>query len=128
MTDLMKYIIAALITICTTTSTLSANWPEFRGANGQGISADANLPLTWSLTNNVTWKVKIKGQGWSSPVVYNGKVYLTAATVDRSDNPRTLRVICIDAKSGDIDWDKKVLSPRGKGVKPMPHPPLTATP
>ena len=93
------------------------DWPEFRGVNGSGVIPDANLPITWSTTKNVTWKVMIPGKGWSSPVVYDEKVFVTAATEDHKGDPRALRVVCLDAQTGKIDWDKKVLSPQGEGIK-----------
>lgn len=58
-----------------------STWPEFRGPNGQGISTEKNLPLSWSETENVRWKTEIPGNGWSSPVVDGGKIWLTTATV-----------------------------------------------
>ena len=45
------------------------DWPQFRGPGGEGHAAATGLPLRWSETENVAWKVPIEGQGWSSPVV-----------------------------------------------------------
>ena len=39
------------------------NWPGFRGPTGQGISHEKNLPLTWSLAENVAWRAEIPGMG-----------------------------------------------------------------
>lgn len=114
MPKFLKYIVISLMVYSTA---LADNWPEFRGVNGAGVIAEANLPFTWTTTKNVTWKVKIAGKGWSSPVVYDGKIFVTAATEDRRGNPRALRVICVNAETGRIEWDKKVLTPRGKGIK-----------
>lgn len=58
-----------------------SNWPQFRGPTGQGITTEKNLPLTWSESENIRWKTPIPGSGWSSPVVNDGKVWLTTATV-----------------------------------------------
>ena len=58
-----------------------ATWPEFRGPGGQGISTEKNLPLTWSESENIRWKTPLPGSGWSSPVLQDGKIWLTAATV-----------------------------------------------
>jgi hypothetical protein len=46
-----------------------ADWPQFRGPDGQGHSTEPGLPLTWSETENVAWRTPIDGLGWSSPVV-----------------------------------------------------------
>lgn len=87
------------------------NWPGFRGPTGQGISHEKNLPLTWSLAKNVAWRVEIPGIGWSSPVVWEDRVFVTSATPDGT----SCHVICINAGQGKILWDKEVFrqeSPR----------------
>jgi outer membrane protein assembly factor BamB len=56
-----------------------ANWPQFRGPNGMPVSSNPDLPTTWSTTENVEWVVDVPGVGWSSPIVWNGVVYVTAA-------------------------------------------------
>ena len=56
-------------------------WPRFRGPQGNPVST-ANLPDTWSKTQNVEWTAAIPGRGWSSPIVSGGKIFVTAATTD----------------------------------------------
>ena len=75
----------------------SADWPEFRGPTGQGQSTDAGLPLHWSESENIAWKVPIPGQGWSSPVVAGGEIWLTTAEGNGS-----LQVLAIEAASGRV--------------------------
>jgi outer membrane protein assembly factor BamB len=76
-------------------------WPQFRGPGGQGESDAARLPLEWSETTNVAWKVPVPGLGWSSPVVAGGRVWLTTAI---EDDPRksdvSLRLLGYDEASG----------------------------
>src|SRR5436190_922565 len=48
-------------------------WPQFRGPNGQGLSAAKEVPVEWSNEKNVAWKVECVGRGWSSPVVSQGR-------------------------------------------------------
>src|SRR5262245_40820727 len=55
----------------------AADWLQFRGPDGQGISKDTDLPVTWSATQNLMWKVE-PGAGTSSPIVVGNKIYLTA--------------------------------------------------
>jgi outer membrane protein assembly factor BamB len=83
------------------------DWPQFRGPSGQGVSDATNVPTKWSATENVAWKTKLPGSGWSSPVLSNGKIYLTTAV----QSPLTLRALCIDANSGQILWNVEVLRP-----------------
>jgi outer membrane protein assembly factor BamB len=74
------------------------DWPQFRGPAGQGHSTESGLPLEWSESRNVKWKTPVPGLGWSSPVVSDGRVWLTAALRERS--AASLRVIAFDAETG----------------------------
>ncbi len=74
------------------------DWPEFRGPTGQGHSEEYGLPLTWSETENVRWKVAISGRGWSSPVIQGNRLWLTTAT----EEGRSLRAISIDCNNGAV--------------------------
>src|SRR5262245_48088041 len=59
---------------------VGANWPQWRGPDGQGVSSEIGLPTRWSADSpNLLWKTHIPGDGISSPIVYNGRVYLTTA-------------------------------------------------
>ena len=81
------------------------NWPGFRGPTGQGISSEADLPLTWSLTENLAWRVDVPGIGWSSPIVWQDHVFVTSVTPDGT----SCHVISIDADHGKILWDREVI-------------------
>lgn len=54
-------------------------WPQFRGPGGLGVADQAQLPLTWSSTENVAWATEVPGRGWSSPIVWRDRVFVTAA-------------------------------------------------
>jgi outer membrane protein assembly factor BamB len=56
-----------------------AGWPQFRGPNGAGIADDASLPLSWSTTEHVAWTADLPGRGWSSPIVWGDRVFVTSA-------------------------------------------------
>jgi len=76
----------------------TSDWPQFRGPTGQGVSDEQGLPLTWSETKNVRWKVAIPGRGWSSPVVQGDRIWLTTAT----EEGKSLRAISVDRNTGAI--------------------------
>ncbi|MBM3823222.1 MAG: hypothetical protein FJ404_10110 [Verrucomicrobia bacterium] len=80
------------------------NWPRFRGPSGQGLSTEKRLPLHWSATSNVVWKVAIPGEGWSSPIVWGKRVFVTTVT----DQSTRCRVLCLDRDSGELIWDRTV--------------------
>ncbi len=96
--------LASVLSLATATPSPAENWPCFRGPTGQGISTETHLPLTWSLKENLAWQIDIGGTGWSSPIVWENRVFVTATTADESDG----RVLCIDRDTGKILWDKKV--------------------
>jgi outer membrane protein assembly factor BamB len=77
----------------------TADWPQFRGPGGQGVSDEKNVPLTWSETKNVRWKTAIPGRGWSSPVIQGDRIWLTTATEDG----RSLRAISVNVNTGAIE-------------------------
>jgi outer membrane protein assembly factor BamB len=85
------------------------DWSEFRGPTGQGLSTAKNVPIHWNATSNVVWKTAIPGEGWSSPVLVDGKIYLTTAVTDSTNT--SLRALCVNANDGRIQWNVEVLKP-----------------
>ena len=86
-------------------STLAENWSCFRGPTRQGISNEKDVPLEWSQTSNIVWKRPIPGEGWSSPIVFDDRVFVTTAT----DAGASYRLLCLDRLTGTILWNKQVL-------------------
>ena len=80
------------------------NWPAWRGPTGQGHCAEANLPLKWSATENVKWKVPLPDVGNSTPVVWGKRVFVTQAT----DGGAKRSLICFDRADGSKVWEKTV--------------------
>jgi outer membrane protein assembly factor BamB len=73
-------------------------WPEFRGPSGDGHAQASGLPLEWSEERNVKWKTPIAGRGWSTPVVWDGQIWLTTATPEGKE----MSVVCVDRATGKI--------------------------
>ena len=91
------------------------DWPEFRGPTAQGHSDAGDLPLTWNESANVVWKVPIPGQGWSSPVMRDGRIWLTTGTSE-GDSPQarhSLRALGLDFDSGRLLHDVEVFALEG---------------
>jgi outer membrane protein assembly factor BamB len=84
-----------------------ADWPRFHGPAGDGIAATA-APTQWSEEENILWKAPLPGAGASSPVIVAGKLFLTASEGSATDVKR--HVLCFDAASGKLLWDKTVAS------------------
>ncbi len=78
----MKLLVLVL-SLLTFPSVGAAEWPQFRGPDGQGHSAATKLPLTWSETENIKWKTEIPGEGHSSPVISGDQIWLTTAITEQ---------------------------------------------
>jgi len=100
--------------ICITTLQ-AENWPRFRGPTGQGLSCEKGLPLHWSASSNIVWKMSIPGEGWSSPIVWGDRIFVTTAT----ENGSSCRVLSLSTKDGKVHWNKEVFQqvPRRKEGK-----------
>ncbi len=79
---------------------VAANWPNWRGPQNLGISGESNLPLTWSPTENIAWKLKLPERGNSTPIVWENRVFLTQPL--EQEGRRTL--MCVDAADGKLLW------------------------
>jgi outer membrane protein assembly factor BamB len=102
------------------------DWPQFRGPGALGSADDASLPDHWSTTDNVRWQQAVPGRGWSSPIVWGDKVFLTTAVNTGEsekptkglyfggnrpkppESPHQWKVLCLDLNSGSIAWERTV--------------------
>jgi outer membrane protein assembly factor BamB len=114
---------------------LDANWAQWRGPGGLGLSAGSSYPEEWSSTRNIAWKTPVPGRGHSSPIVWGDRIFLTSSieggpapaghkapdhlTFDLepgylhpdsvgADRLYTLKVLAFDARSGKPLWDRTV--------------------
>lgn len=56
----------------------TGNWTQFRGSQNNMVATGANIPETWNNDTNVVWKYNIKGEGWSSPVIWENKIFISS--------------------------------------------------
>ena len=87
---------------------LAADWPQFRGPLGNGVSTEKNLPVEWNETKNIAWKSDVPGKGWSSPSLIKGRLYLTTAVLDGAKLSQ--RALCLNAKDGKLIWNTEIFS------------------
>lgn len=73
-------------------------WPDFRGPLRNGHASAGDPPVSWSPTENIRFRTEIPGIGWSSPVVGEGKVWMTSAR----NGGRERLVVAVDAETGAI--------------------------
>ncbi|HEV3302918.1 MAG TPA: PQQ-binding-like beta-propeller repeat protein [Planctomycetaceae bacterium] len=132
---------AALVTaICCLTGDLRAadpNVPRFLTGR-QASPGDAHPPDRWSATESVAWKTDVAGLGWSSPIVWNGRIYLTTCVntspdrkprkglymedLDATKYPKEMSIhswktLCLDLTTGKIVWEKVA----SEGIPSKPH-------
>ncbi|MCH2374579.1 MAG: PQQ-binding-like beta-propeller repeat protein [Planctomycetes bacterium] len=84
-----------------------SNWVAFRGTYGNSLAPATKLPLTWSQSENVAWRVKLRGSGQSSPIVWEDKVFVSSA---EGKSKGTLVATCINLANGAVVWEKKLAS------------------
>ncbi len=111
------------------------NWPQFRGAASDGLGEGASLPDTWSTTENVVWRTSVPGWGWSSPIVWGNKIFVTSAVSEKElptphvggypgghvgvEEAHRWMLYCLDFETGKVLWEFEA----HKGIPPqMRHP------
>lgn len=102
------------------------NWPQWRGANGQGISNETQLPTEWAPDRNIAWKTALP-HGYSSPIIWDDRIFLTTAVEGEvapgvvpesvrikmphpesvaGDRRHTLKLLALEARTGKIVWEQ----------------------
>jgi outer membrane protein assembly factor BamB len=133
-----QHVVMSLLTFacaCGSARTDTVNWPQFRGPHSDGLAEGATVPDRWSTTENVVWKIDVPGWGWSSPVIWGDKIFLTSAVVDpplptpkvggypggnvKAKDVHRFVLYCIDRETGKLLWEREV----HKGVPPQPRHP-----
>lgn len=115
-----------LVLVAAGLSQAESNWPQFRGPEARGVAEDGGLPDRWSATDNVEWKTDLPGRGWSSPIVWGNRVFLTTVVnLGESEEPKKglyfggnrlappdsihqWKVLCLDLETGRIVWERQV--------------------
>lgn len=81
------------------------NWPQWRGPQLDGTSAETNVPVHWSATSNVFWKTELPGLGHASPIVFGDKVFTVTALPQNEER----MLLCLDRATGKMLWQQPVL-------------------
>jgi outer membrane protein assembly factor BamB len=95
---------ASALSCVALSSEAERQWPAFRGPTGQGHSRLTALPLEWNKEGkNLVWRVKVPGEGNSSPVVWGDRIFLTTA----DDMGLERAVLCFSRIDGKLQWTAK---------------------
>ncbi len=78
----------------------AADWPQFRGANRDGISGETGLLASWPPGGpRLVWKISGLGPGYSQPSVVGGRLYTQGQRGDKQ------YVFAFDAATGKKLWE-----------------------
>jgi len=110
--------LVAVLTLIFLSRTSLADWPQFRGPDGNGTAAEASTPVKWSDNENIVWKTPLPGRGASSAIVWGDRIFLTAYTgygenpddLETPGNKADLRlhVLSFERETGKLLWDSEI--------------------
>jgi outer membrane protein assembly factor BamB len=121
------------------------DWPQFRGPQS-GVARGTGFPNSWDANTNVVWKTELEGRGWSSPIVWGDKVFVTAVVSEgKSKLPRKglyiedvigkvpagvhrWKVICLDWQTGKVLWERTAHQGKPPGAIHVKNSYATETP
>ena len=114
--------VAAFLFLCISLRVSAENWPQFRGPDQTGVISGFEIPTEWDLENNLKWKVPTPGLGWSSPIVWDDKIFMTVSSLEKDEMEKRARgggqyrtpegiavkleLVCIDKETGNVLWRK----------------------
>lgn len=92
------------------------DWPRFRGSEGSGVASESeSIPNQWSPEANLAWKTEMPGPGASSPIIVDGKAFLTCYSgygltqEDPGDIENLVRhLVCVDVETGEKLWQQDI--------------------
>ena len=97
-------ILLALASLSLARFASAADWPAFRGPQGNGWSDEKNVPTMWGKDQNIQWKVKLPSTGNGSPIVVGNRVLVTCA----QEEGKKRGLYCFDRASGNPLWEQIV--------------------
>src|SRR5688572_11046367 len=95
----------------------AANWPSWRGPNGDGTAPEAkNLPETWSLTENIKWKIELPAWSGSTPMVWGDKIFVNTPSKEEAKPAEAAPAAKEDSAGKDGKARKRPGASRGLGM------------
>src|SRR5262245_43193458 len=112
-------LIPAVVLLAFSLMTRAAEWPQFRGANSNGVADETNLPVAFGPDKNVVWRTALP-IGNSSPAVAGNRIYLTAVENEK------LYTIALDRESGKVLWRREAPRPHKHVIERPANGPVSA--
>src|SRR4051794_23025444 len=120
----IRCVIAFLATLFFKGNAFAENWSQFRGSAADGVVKEAKLPTESGADSHILWKVDLPGTGWSQPIVWGERIFVTAAETDEQTKPDPKfttpnigekanidvnyrwKLFCLDAANGKTVWQR----------------------
>jgi len=127
---LLSPIVTAALALFVSGAGSTHNWPQWRGPDADGVSQETGLPLRWSRSENIAWKVRLPGRGNSTPIIWSDRIFVTSqigsgivearsarndGPVANDDGPVTFVTQCFRREDGKLLWEHRVAA-----EKPLP--------
>jgi len=110
MSSFFRGIILLALLFATAAVPSAENWPQWRGPSLNGLSGEKNLPVKWSTTENVSWKVALPAWSGSTPIVWGNRIFLNVADDLKVQDGNNLYLWSVDRANGNVLW-KRALGP-----------------
>ncbi len=79
---------------------VAENWPQWRGPRMDGTSTEKNLPVKWSASENIAWKLALPNRSGSTPIIWGDSIFLNVAHEGK------VELWMVDRKAGTVSWKK----------------------
>jgi len=116
----MRKLVAGVISVVffvllfSLSASANENWPMWRGPDATGAAKSGNPPITWSETENIKWKVEYPGEGLSTPIIWDNKIFFLTAMESEKEKAYKFDFVCMDRSNGKFLWQKTA-------VETVPH-------
>jgi outer membrane protein assembly factor BamB len=97
-----RVLISSFAAVVTCSAILSANWPSWRGPAANGVSPETNLPVHWSPTENVAWKLALPQWSGATPIIWGDTIFLNVAEADGHN----LSLWAVRRTTGEVLWKR----------------------
>ena len=96
----MRSLAVATCVLFSSMDAYAENWPQWRGPSLNGISAESNLPVKWTTTENIAWKLPLPAWSGSTPIVWGDRIFLNVA------ENGSLFLWAVDRTKGEAIWKR----------------------
>jgi outer membrane protein assembly factor BamB len=91
----------------------SANWPSWRGPTHDGVSTEKNVPVSWSPTENIAWKLTLPQWSGATPIIWGETIFLNVAEANGDE----LSLWAVNRSNSEVLWKKHLSNGNNKQRK-----------